>query len=105
MEAIPREVLICQQDDGSEPFSEWLNSLPPKRRGIVRNRIDRVEAGNLGDTASVGGGVKELRIDFGPGFRVYFGQKGNEIHLISGGSKQAQKRDIGEAKKFWSEHG
>lgn len=104
MEAQPREVLICQTDDGREPFSEWLDGLDPKTRGIVRNRIDRVENGNMGDTRSVGGGVVELRIDFGPGYRVYFGQKGDEVHLINGGSKDTQDIDIANSRTFWSSH-
>jgi putative addiction module killer protein len=105
VEAIPREVLICHTDDGREPFSEWLDRLDPRTRGIVRNRIDRLEEGLLGDTRSVGEGVTELRIDVGPGYRVYFGQIGNQIHLIDGGSKQAQSQGIADTKKFWKYHG
>lgn len=105
MEATPKEVLICQSDDDKEPFTEWLNGLDPKTRGIVRNRIDRLESGSFGDTRSVGSGVFELRIDFGPGYRVYFGQSGNEVHLINGGAKQTQDKDIDAAKEFWKKHG
>ena len=105
MEAIPREVLICETEDGSrEPFREWLKSLPPNIRGIVLARIDRIEDGNLGDTRSVGGGVTELRIDYGPGYRVYFGQIGNEVHLIDGGTKATQGSDIAAAQEFWKHH-
>jgi putative addiction module killer protein len=104
LEAKPRDILICQLDDDREPFTEWLEGLDPKTRGIVRNRIDRLEDGNLGDTRSVGLGITELKIDFGPGYRVYFGQVGNEIHLVSGGSKQNQGSDIAAAQKFWKAH-
>jgi putative addiction module killer protein len=104
VEAIPREVLICQNDDGSEPFTKWLNGLDPKTRGIVRNRIDRIESGLFGDTRSIGEGVTELRIDHGPGYRVYFGQVGKEVHLINGGSKQTQSQNIADAKDFWKTH-
>ena len=104
MDATSREILICQTDDGREPFTEWLSSLDPKTEGIVFNRIDRIEDGNFGDTRSVGGGVSELRIDFGPGYRVYFGQIGNQVHLIDGGSKSTQTRDIASAQKFWKDH-
>ena len=97
-------MLICQTDEDREPFTEWLDGLDPKTRGVVRNRIDRIESGNLGDTRSVGEGVTELRIDFGPGYRVYFGQAGNEVHLINGGSKQTQDQDIQAAKDFWRSH-
>jgi putative addiction module killer protein len=83
---------------------EWLDGLDPKTRGIVRNRIDRIENGNLGDTRSVRGGITELRIDFGPGYRVYFGQVGDEVHLIDGGSKDTQSTDIIAAQNFWKTH-
>jgi putative addiction module killer protein len=105
VDAKPREILICQADDDREPFTEWLNGLDPKARGIIRNRIDRIESGLLGDTRSVGGGITELRIDFGQGLRVYFGQKGNEVHLVNGGSKQTQDKDISAAQDFWKNHG
>jgi putative addiction module killer protein len=104
VEARPREILICHTDDDRQPFLEWLNGLDPKTRGIVRNRMDRIEDGNLGDTRSVGGGVFELRIDFGPGYRVYFGQIGDEIHLIDGGAKNTQDTDISAARDFWEDH-
>jgi putative addiction module killer protein len=104
VEAKPREVLICQTDDDREPFTEWLIGLDPKTRGIVRNRIDRIESGNFCNTRSVGNGVTELKIDFGPGYRVYFGQKGYEVHLINGGSKQTQDDDIRAARDFWKNH-
>ncbi len=104
MEATPREVLICQTDDGREPFSEWLNALDPLTRAKIRIRIDRIEEGNLGEHKSVGGGVVELILDFGPGYRVYIGQVANEVHLISGGLKRTQDRNIKDAREFWKEH-
>ncbi|MGB8013629.1 MAG: type II toxin-antitoxin system RelE/ParE family toxin [Terriglobales bacterium] len=104
LEAIPREVVICQRDDGIEPFSDWLKSLVPLTRARVRNRIDHVEAGNLGEHKGVGGGVVELILDFGPGYRVYIGQIGTEVHLISGGAKGTQDRDIKDAQDFWASH-
>ncbi|WP_158820337.1 type II toxin-antitoxin system RelE/ParE family toxin [Granulicella sp. S156] len=104
MEAFPREVVVCQADDGREPFTEWLNTLDPATEGIVIERIDRVERGLLGDCSSVGGGVSELRIDYGPGYRIYFGQVGLVIHLISGGQKKRQQQDIFAAQRLWNEH-
>jgi putative addiction module killer protein len=104
VEAFPREVLVCQDDNGREPFTEWLDSLDPKTEAIVLNRIDRVERGNFGDVEPVGAGVSELKVDFGPGYRVYFGQIGAEVHLINGGRKSTQQRDIDAAKKFWNQH-
>jgi putative addiction module killer protein len=76
VQPVPREILICQTDDGREPFTEWLNGeLDPATRGRVRARIDRIEDGNFGDVSPVGAGLSELRLDFGAGYRVYFGQK------------------------------
>ena len=105
MEAIPREILVCQDDAGREPFTEWLVGLDVPTRARVRVRIDRIEDGSFGDTRPVGEGVSELRLDFGAGYRVYFGQKGNEVHLILGGSKRTQDRDIVSALKLWRLHG
>ena len=105
MEAIPKEILVCQDEEGREPFTEWLAALDVQARARVRVRIDRVEEGNFGDVEPVGDGVSELRLDFGPGHRVYFGQKGDEVHLILGGSKQTQARDIVFAQRFWRMHG
>lgn len=104
MEAIPREILICQDDNGKEPFTEWLNSLDPKTEAKVLKRIDRIEEGNFGEVGPVGGGVSELILDFGPGYRVYFGQIRSEVHLICGGSKRGQQANIDFAKKFWRVH-
>jgi putative addiction module killer protein len=103
METIPREILICHAKDGRKPFLEWLNRLDAKSEAIVLDRIDRVEDGNFGDVAPIGEGLSELRVHSGPGYRIYFGQIGNQVHLIGGGSKQNQQRDIAAAKRFWRE--
>ncbi len=68
-------------------------------------RLDRVSLGNFGDCRSVGEGVQELRIDYGPGYRVYFGQLGSTIVLLlCGGDKSAQAKDINLAHYYWSEY-
>lgn len=104
MEAIPREILICQDEDGREPFTEWLAGLDAKTEAIVLGRIDRIEDGNFGDVEPAGEGVSELRIDFGPGYRIYFGQIDKQVHLIRGGTKKNQQWDIDAAREFWREH-
>jgi putative addiction module killer protein len=104
MQPTPRELLICQDDDGRERFTEWFHALDPVTRGRVMAHLDRLEDGNFRHVESVGGGVSELRMDFGPGYRVYFGQKRNEVHLICAGSKNGQQSDIDFAKNFWSKH-
>ena len=105
MEAKPREILMCHTEDDRIPIAEWLNGLDVRARARVRVRIDRLEDGNFGDVEPVGEGVSELRLDFGPGYRVYFGQNGSEVHLIDGGSKATQARDIESALRFWRTHG
>jgi len=83
-------------ESGQSPFNDWLMGLRDIRaRARVATRLDRVSLGNLGDYGSLGGGVFELRIFYGPGYRVYYSPLGkNEILLLLGGSKGTQKRDI-----------
>jgi putative addiction module killer protein len=102
VDGVFREILVCQTADGREPFSEWLDTLDPKTTAIVLERIDRVD---FGACTPVGEGVSALRIDFGPGYRIYFGQVWLEVHLIRGGSKKRQPREIAAAKEFWRGHG
>lgn len=81
-------------------FSTWLHALKDVRaRARINARIDRLSFGNLGDVKPVGGGVSELRIEYGPGYRVYFVQHGRAlVILLCGGDKSTQDRDIRTAK-------
>lgn len=84
----------------SETFDRWLSALRD-RRAVVRiaARLDRLAAGHPGDVAPVGGGLSELRIDYGPGYRVYFIRRGAVlVVLLCGGDKSSQDRDIREAR-------
>jgi len=80
----------------TETFARWLDGLHDMRaRARVQVRIERLAAGNPGDIRPVGGGVSELRIDYGPGYRVYFKYVGREIViLLAGGDKSTQSADI-----------
>lgn len=91
---------------GKDLFGEWLDGLPDiSGRAVIRIRIDRVENGNLGDCRSVGQGVWELRIHYGPGYRVYYGEDGALIILlICGGDKRTQQKDIRKARRLWEEY-
>lgn len=106
-EASPREILLYETPDGKLPFSDWLESRRDiNARAKIRARLDRVEAGNLGDVRAVGNGVCELRIDYGPGYRVYFGQVGTTfIVLLCGGDKSTQDQDIRLAIEYWTDYG
>jgi putative addiction module killer protein len=101
----PREVVVFRARNGRRPFEEWLDELNDQRAvARVLARLARVRQGNLGDCKSVGEGVSELRVDYGPGYRVYFGQKGRTlVVLLCGGDKRTQDRDIRLAKLFWRE--
>ncbi len=80
----------------TETFAGWLDALRDIRaRARVQVRIERLAAGNPGDVAPVGEGVSELRIDYGPGYRVYFKKQGREVViLLAGGDKRTQSADI-----------
>ncbi|MBF0220250.1 MAG: type II toxin-antitoxin system RelE/ParE family toxin [Gammaproteobacteria bacterium] len=86
----------------TEIFSKWFDGLKDRRaKARIQARIDRVEMGNFGDIAPVGDGVSELRIFYGPGYRVYFIQRGSVIViLLSGGAKSTQTSDIRQAKEI-----
>ena len=101
----PKEVVAFRAKDGQVPFEDWLNDLKDKRAvARVLARLARVRQGNLGDCKSVGEGVSELRVDCGPGYRVYLGQKGQTlVVLLCGGNKRTQDRDIRLAKQYWHE--
>ena len=81
-------------------FDRWFEHLRDRKAAArVQARIDRAEAGNLGDCRPVGGGVSEMRIDYGQGYRVYLVQRGHElIVLLAGGDKVSQRKDIEAAK-------
>lgn len=89
----------------SEAFAEWIDNLRDRAGAAqVLRRLARLELGNPGSVAPVGEGLSELRIDFGPGYRVYFGQRGDEfVIILCAGDKSSQDRDIKVAKKLWSE--
>lgn len=89
--------------DGRDHFGEWLQAQHRDVRSRVQTRLDRIELGNFGDHRNLGEGVSELRIDFGPGYRVYYGRDGDDlVVLLAGGTKRRQTRDIERAKVLWS---
>lgn len=106
METIEKEIEYYETVDGKQPFRNWFLSL---RDMTTRNKIDarirRVESGNFGYCRSLGEGLMELKIDFGPGYRVYFGQVGNKlVILLNGGSKKSQQKDINTAHEYWADY-
>ena len=105
MQARPRDTRTYITPSGRRPFSKWLLSLKDITvRGAIRDRLNRVRQGNWGDCRHLGEGLYELRIRYGAGYRVYFGDVDGEIAmLLYGGSKRTQRRDIQRARDYWSE--
>ncbi len=105
-EALPQDVEEYLTDDGRSPFGEWIDGLRDRHARVrIRVRLDRLTLGNFGDAKGLGGGLHELRIDYGPGYRVYFGRAGERIVLLlCGGTKQAQSRDIEQAQQYWRDY-
>ena len=105
MEVIPRHVRNYVTPDGREPYEEWVNSYRNRKtRAIIRERINRLHLGNFGDYKRLTADLYELRIHYGPGYRVYFGMVDRVIViLLCGGSKKTQRRDIQRAKEYWEE--
>src|ERR1700723_2496985 len=91
--------------DGSSPFEEWFSGLHAPAAAKVAVALARLEQGNLSNAKGVGEGVLEYRIDWGPGYRVYFGRDGAVlVILLTGGTKKRQRRDIDAAKDNWTDY-
>ena len=96
-------VVEYEDEDGTHPFSKWFESLNVPAALKVRTAIARMENGNFSNVKGVGQGVREYKLDFGPGFRIYFGQDGDTlVVLLGGGTKKRQSRDIETAKSHWA---
>jgi putative addiction module killer protein len=96
-----REYLTPQ---GRSPFRDWLKSLDIAVQARIQATVLRFEGANLGDHKAIGGGVWEARLDFGPGYRLYFGKDGDAVILIlAGGDKSSQTRDIAAARRYWAD--
>lgn len=100
------QIEIYQTASGTLPYSDWLRALKDQQaRARIRTRIARVQTGNLGDCKSVGGGVFELRVDYGPGYRVYLARRGQTmVLLLCGGDKRMQTRDIQRAGEYLADY-
>ena len=105
MEIRPRTIRNYVTPKGHELFEEWLDSLRDKKvQAIVLERLNRLRLGNIGDCRHLGEGVYELRIHYGSGYRVYFGDLDGEIVImLCGGDKGMQRRDIKRARECWQE--
>jgi putative addiction module killer protein len=90
---------------GRNPFEEWFDALDAQAFAKVTTALTRLQEGNFSNVKGVGGGVFERKIDFGPGYRVYFGKDGEAIIiLLAGGTKKRQNADIADAIERWKEY-
>ena len=101
-----KQIIIYVDENGHEPYRSWIDNLKDKKsQQRIRARIRRLGEGLHGDCDSVGEGVSELRMFFGPGYRVYFGEDAhNIVVLLCGGDKDSQSRDIKNAKEYWKDY-
>ena len=91
--------------EGKSPFEQWFSSLDVQAATKVTTALVRLEQGNLSNAKGVGEGVFEYRIDWGPGYRVYFGRDGDVlVILLTGGTKKRQQRDIDAAHGLWTDY-
>jgi putative addiction module killer protein len=100
------EIRHYRTPSGKDPYQQWLDKLKDmKGRVVIQRRVDRLIAGNFGDHKFCENGVWELRIDFGPGYRVYYAQDEKTILLLlCGGSKRTQAADVKEAVRYWHDY-
>jgi len=100
-----QHILYYMDKNGNNPFAEWHEHLrDAKARAAIDRRLTRMELGNFGDCKPLRDGVWELRIDTGPGYRVYYAKTGSTIILLlCGGDKRKQKADIERACKYWQD--
>lgn len=97
-----KELRFYRKKDGNSPFIEWINELKDNTgKAHIANRLNRIALGNYGDCKVIGNGVKELRVHYGPGYRVYFVEYEHTVLvLLLGGNKKTQKRDIRLAQEY-----
>lgn len=97
-----------QDGNGKVPYSEWIQKLrkkDPRAASRIDIRTDRAESGNFGDHKFARDGVWELRINYGPGYRVYYAMDGGKIILLLiGGDKSSQKNDVDKAVQYWRDY-
>jgi len=99
------ELIEYLDPSGISPFAKWRASLDAGARARIDIALDRLERGNDSNAKGVGSGVYELRLDFGPGYRVYFGRDGDTfVVLLGGGTKKRQQADIENARAIWEQY-
>ena len=99
------EIRSFVERDGRVPFQTWVDSLDPQGQAKITIALSRLAQGNRSQVKGLGSGVAELRLDWGPGYRIYFGQDGETlVILLAGGTKKRQDADITTAKARWADY-
>ena len=100
------DILHYVTESNVDPYQEWLDGLRDRAaRVAIQRRVDRLTLGNFGDHKACPDGVWELRVDLGPGYRIYYSQSGKEIVLLlCGGSKRTQASEIDQAVIYWQDY-
>lgn len=100
------EVHVYVDSTGKTPFTDWMEKLRDRKARVkIHTRIDRLRLGNAGDYKTLGNGLFELRIHYGPGYRIYFGKAGESlILLLCAGNKTTQRQDVNLAKQYWMDY-
>jgi putative addiction module killer protein len=99
------DVLLYEREDGHSPFADWFADLDRQAAAKLTIAVERLRLGNFSNVKGVGAGVQEFRIDWGPGYRLYFGRDGDElVILLVGGTKRRQDRDVERAQELWAEY-
>ncbi len=99
------QIVEYEDSDGGRPFFKWFGRLNTAAALKIRTALARIEAGNLSSLKAIGRGVSEIRVDFGPGYRIYLGRDGERlVVLLGGGTKKRQQRDIEQAIECWRDY-
>ena len=102
---LPIEILLYEDERGRCPFGKWFDVLDDHTARRIRICLDRLANGNTSNVKNFGSGVSELKMNFGPGYRVYFGRDGKAlILLLTGGTKKRQNEDIARAQACWANY-
>ena len=100
-----KEIREYLDTEGNSPYAKWFDRLNVTAAVKVATAVHRMEQGNFSNVKGVGAGVYECRIDFGPGYRIYFGKDGGRlVILLAGGTKKRQDADIAAAKGHWRDY-
>jgi putative addiction module killer protein len=99
------QVVEYIDQNGDSPFAAWFSAIEPRAASKVFVALERLSQGNLSNVKGVGGGLLEYRIDYGPGYRIYFGRDGERlVILLAGGTKKRQQADIEAAQRRWQDY-